>query len=114
MRFHAGPPYEDIVSLLHSPFQFSCSLIEVPLNYSGFPWQSFRFVNKWKYSIRKDSCAHLSVGLFICISTSRDTATGDRCNAKERTGALGFFEAGFMFPTGQCMHTCSHRQQIEV
>jgi hypothetical protein len=91
MRFHAGPPYEDNVSLLPSPFQFSCSLIEIPLNYSGFPWQSFCFVNKWEYSIRKDSCAHVSVGLFFGISTSRDTATDDRCNAKERMKHWAFW-----------------------
>ena len=55
IRFHAGPPYEDIVSLLPSPFQFSCALMEVQHNnFSVLSWQSFRIVNKeWEYSHKK-------------------------------------------------------------
>jgi hypothetical protein len=92
IRFHAGPPYEDIVSLLPSPFQFSCSLIEIPLTLVFLGSLFVLSTRSGSTPIRRDSSAHLSVGFFTCISTSRDTATGDRWHTKERIGALGYLK----------------------
>uniref|UniRef100_A0A8R7P709 Uncharacterized protein n=1 Tax=Triticum urartu TaxID=4572 RepID=A0A8R7P709_TRIUA len=59
--------------------------MEDPLNYSSFPWQSFLMSTRsGNTHTRRASSAHLSMGFFICISTSNDT--GDRYPHKDRTG----------------------------
>jgi len=53
IRFHAGPPYEDIVSLLLDALKV---YIHFQPNYLFYvlPWQAFRIVNKeWEYSHKK-------------------------------------------------------------
>lgn len=110
IRFHAGPPYEDIVSVIFLKLLTSCSFLDFII--STIPYftclLSDTFNRPSALSTRNGSIltrralnVHLSVAFCISISTSSGTATGGNSCLVE----VGRQEEGKTFGQTSCNHT---------